>query len=424
MEIESTKLPDWVAQRIVESQEITQDLAIEEPMFFDNQSLTLHNTQYKRHEKKLQIERVSVKHKKVVHKLRSVVDVSGVAPSELMQLHHSIGDALADSISEQELQTIKLKKRISELEEALSPRPLFAQPLAILSAEQTPPSTPGISRPIRKALQLLNGVRLYVVDNINKRLDIIRQAWEVNTSLRDLSQRILSFTRDLQRDLQHDEAYCKNELNTFVAWVTSISDHRRNQQGLPNSNRIRKIKAGWEQRVKMLQDAIVACKKIDERRGDVILKAFDVVKEMQGPQLFINSTMITKEELNSHLVAMKTSLASDFDNLVEFPEEELKQWLVTFVNDNEEHLSAIEQLQLECKEMEDHIFVLQVKQEITIPPIKTILITGSRMPCNRLLTQNSHHRQFLQQNPKEKNVMKADTQQQRTNQTNIIFASW
>jgi hypothetical protein len=94
----------------------------------------------------------------------------GVAPSELMQLHCSTGDALADSILEQELQTIKLKKRISELEEALTPKPLFAQPLAILSTEQTPPSTPGTSKPIRKVLQLLNGVRLYVVDNINRRL--------------------------------------------------------------------------------------------------------------------------------------------------------------------------------------------------------------------------------------------------------------
>jgi hypothetical protein len=96
----------------------------------------------------LHIERVSVKHKKVVQKLRSVVDVSGVALSELMQLHRSTGDALADSILEQEFQTIKLKKIISELEEELNPRPLFEKPLSILSPEQTPPSTPTISRPI------------------------------------------------------------------------------------------------------------------------------------------------------------------------------------------------------------------------------------------------------------------------------------
>jgi hypothetical protein len=71
----------------------------------------------------------------------------------------------------------------------------------------------------------------------------------------------------------------------------------------------------------MMQNAIVACEKIDERRGDAILKAFDVVKEMQGPHLFRNSTMITKEELDIHLAAMKTSLSNEFDNLMEFPEE-------------------------------------------------------------------------------------------------------
>jgi hypothetical protein len=103
----------------------------------------------------------------------------------------------------------------------------------------------------------------------------------------------------------------------------------------------------------MLQDPIDACKKIDERSGDAILKAFDVIKEMQGPQLFRNSAMITKEELDSQLVAMKTSLATDFDNLVEFPEEELKEWLITFVNDNEEHLLAIKPQQVEHNEIEE-----------------------------------------------------------------------
>jgi hypothetical protein len=110
-----------------------------------------------------------------------------------------------------------LKKRISELEEALTPKPLFAQPLAILSVERTLPSTLRTSNPIRKVLQLLNGVRGYVVENINKIMDIIRQAWEISTGLRNISQRITNFTEYLQRYLQHDEAYYKNEVNTFIA---------------------------------------------------------------------------------------------------------------------------------------------------------------------------------------------------------------
>jgi hypothetical protein len=80
--------------------------------------------------------------------------------------------------------------------------------------------------------------------------------------------------------LQHDEGYYKNELNTFVARLTSMTNHQRNQQGIPSSKRKKKIKAGWEERVKMMQDAIATCEQINERRGDAILKTFDVVKEL------------------------------------------------------------------------------------------------------------------------------------------------
>jgi hypothetical protein len=44
-----------------------------------------------------------------------------------------MGDALAHSITEQELENAKLKKRISELEVALSPRPLFVEPLSMMT---------------------------------------------------------------------------------------------------------------------------------------------------------------------------------------------------------------------------------------------------------------------------------------------------
>jgi hypothetical protein len=59
-----------------------------------------------------------------------------------------------------------------------------------------------------------------------------------------------------------------------------MTDYQRNQQGLLLNKRIKQIKIGWEARINMLQDAIVACEKINERRGDVTLKSFVVVKEL------------------------------------------------------------------------------------------------------------------------------------------------
>jgi hypothetical protein len=168
-------------------------------------------------------------------------------------LHITTGDALAHSISEQELKNIRLKKRISKLEDALSPKPLFAEPLAIISLNQMPPSTPRTSTRVRKAAKLMSRVRLCIAKNINKQLNIISQAWEVSSGLINLSQRITSFTEYLKRDLEHHEVFYKNVLSTFIAQVSNLSDYQRNQQQLPsNHNRIKQLRAGWLARIQML----------------------------------------------------------------------------------------------------------------------------------------------------------------------------
>jgi hypothetical protein len=116
----------------------------------------------------LQIEKVHVQNKKITKKWNSEVDVFGVGPSGLLKLHITTGDTLAHSISEQELENIKLKKRISELEDTLSPRPLFAEPLSIIVPDPMPQDTPSTSTRVRKVVKLLSGIRMYVIENINK----------------------------------------------------------------------------------------------------------------------------------------------------------------------------------------------------------------------------------------------------------------
>lgn len=34
---------------------------------------------------------------------------------------------------------------------------------------------------------------------------------------------------------------------------------------------------------------------------------------------------------------IRASWANEFDNLIDFPREEIKQWFITFVNDNDDH---------------------------------------------------------------------------------------
>jgi hypothetical protein len=82
--------------------------------------------------KRLHIERVSMKDKKVTEKWSSEVEVKGLKPSRVLKFHQAMGEALAHSIIKQEIENEILKKRVRELEDALSLKPLFAEPLAMI----------------------------------------------------------------------------------------------------------------------------------------------------------------------------------------------------------------------------------------------------------------------------------------------------
>jgi hypothetical protein len=72
-------------------------------------------------------------------------------------------------------ENIKLKRRIIELEDELSPKPLFVYRLAIVSPDQVPPSTLGTSIKVRQVTKFLNGFILYVTKNINKCLNSLHK---------------------------------------------------------------------------------------------------------------------------------------------------------------------------------------------------------------------------------------------------------
>ena len=97
--------------------------------------MTLHHTRFNKESKWLRIEKINMKSKKTTKKWNSKVDAIGVGPSVILKLHLTTGDVLSHSITEQELEKVRLKKSISELEDALSPRPLFVEPLSIVVPE-------------------------------------------------------------------------------------------------------------------------------------------------------------------------------------------------------------------------------------------------------------------------------------------------
>jgi hypothetical protein len=75
--------------------------------------------------KKLVIEKIHSKNKKVQGKLSSELDLNGVPPSRIVQIHEATGEALKMSVGEMENENATLKDIIKELESALIPHLYF-----------------------------------------------------------------------------------------------------------------------------------------------------------------------------------------------------------------------------------------------------------------------------------------------------------
>jgi hypothetical protein len=84
-------------------------MAIQDEIFFDEETFSIHNVLFDRSSKKLTFERTS-KNKK--GKLRSTIDTRNMFPSKLSSIHKVIGDALDVSIINMEEENIRLKERV------------------------------------------------------------------------------------------------------------------------------------------------------------------------------------------------------------------------------------------------------------------------------------------------------------------------
>lgn len=54
--------------------------------------------------------------------------------------------------------------------------------------------------------------------------------------------------------------------------------------------------------------------------------------------------LILKDILQQNLNVIKTSRGNEFDNLTNFPKDEMNKWMVIFISENEYHVSIVEQL--------------------------------------------------------------------------------
>lgn len=128
-------------------------------MVFEDDSITLHHSNYEKESRKISLQCVNVKGKHVVEKWGLEIEIKNSNPKGVMELHQETGEALAHIVDDHERENVRMKKRVSELEVALSPQPLFLEPLSSVHLVEEPL---GKSHKLDKVSQLLSSLRSFV----------------------------------------------------------------------------------------------------------------------------------------------------------------------------------------------------------------------------------------------------------------------
>jgi hypothetical protein len=157
-------------QRLREGREVVAKLVTQEPIIFEEESMTFHNALFDKGLKKLVFEKINARNKKFQGKASSTLDLNGVPPSRIMHIHESIDDALKMLAGEMESENAIVKDMIRELEIALMPPPIFVIPIATMQSWKTLDGMLDSRSKLRGTSILLVAVRRCVGENIKKRI--------------------------------------------------------------------------------------------------------------------------------------------------------------------------------------------------------------------------------------------------------------
>jgi hypothetical protein len=70
------------------------------------------------------------------------------------------------------------------------------------------------------------------------------------------------------------------------------------------------------------------CDVINAKRGDLFLKLVDLTKELEDPHLIMDSMLLSKDKLQDYLDTLKVSWDNEFNESIEYSEEEVERWLI------------------------------------------------------------------------------------------------
>ena len=121
-------------------------------------------------------------------------------PSQISKIHKATRDVLDDSIDGLEAENVRLKERIKELENALTPLPILAIPLTMIK-----PTTSGTK--FKGSSIFLMDVWNYAEKNLKKKISLVMEAWEVSKNIDSFGSWAHEFHEYIQDDLKMKKGF-------------------------------------------------------------------------------------------------------------------------------------------------------------------------------------------------------------------------
>ena len=144
--------------------------------------------------------------------------------------------------------------------------------------------------------------------------------------------------------------------------------------------KIIQIQVRWKSRIKILRPLNDKCTLLEEKKSIVFFKVVEAITKLGGPPMVKNSTLLSLNDLEYELSKLKEKWVEEFENLSNFLEENMKIWIVSYVNFNNDNTTILSQGREYISYIEKEFFDMKVKQGIPVPSLREYTIDWLEKP--------------------------------------------
>jgi hypothetical protein len=251
------------------------------------------------------------------------------------------------------------------------PLPMLASPLAMIMP------TTSVTK-LKGSASLRTSTQGYVENNINKRMELITEAWEMSRSIVSFETRAHALYEYLQVDLKNEQGFYLDAIVPFGVKFTNMTELRRRDEDIPSLNQIKQPNTCWKEKVKNLNGIVQACSHAITRREELFKKLTEIdltgsTNEVQDPKLILNSFFLTKQAFDEQVDIFKGMSFGRFYGILEYGEDDVENRLVDYLIKIQDIEEALHHISIDLRDLEGELFNIKIRHEINVAPIRSYI---------------------------------------------------